>query len=412
MLPLNLKPVLNRALGATIATLLWVPCLGMTTALGQVPPLLPPLAEPESGADLGKADLGVDEQLWGQNGFDRDWSVLMQAVNHSLTYLRSAKARDDYQALAPQLGPLGIDRERVLRSVQRFRQLLLTAPSPQALQRQVQAEFDFYPSTGTDGQGRVHFTAYFEPTYAASRQPSAAYPYPLYRRPPDLETWPTPHPPRLALEGSDGLQGAEGPLRGLELVWLADRLEAYLIQVQGSARLHLTDGSGMGVGYDGRTDYPYRSIGRALVEDGHFSAEELTLPKVIAYFREHPEDLDRYLPQNDRFIFFKETTGTPATGSIGVPVLPERSIATDKTLMPPGALLLMHLELPYATASGDYQSRPVSRYALNQDTGGAIQGPGRADIFLGTGTIAGERAGRVNSDGQLYYLFLKPTLKN
>jgi membrane-bound lytic murein transglycosylase A len=407
MLPLNRKPALNPALGATIATLLWIPCLGIATALGQVPPLQ--LSIP---SDPSLSPLGVDEQLWGENGFDRDRSVLMQSVNHSLTYLRSPKAIEDYKTLAPQLAPLGINHDRVFRSVQRFRHLLLTAPSPQALQRQVQAEFDFYQSTGTDGQGRVHFTAYFEPTYAASRQPSAAYPYPLYRRPPDLDTWPTPHPSRLALEGSDGLQGSQGPLRGLELVWLRDRLEAYLIQIQGSARLHLTDGSVMGVGYDGRTDYPYRSIGRALVEDGHFSAEELTLPKVMAYFREHPQDLDRYLPQNDRFIFFKETTGTPATGSIGVPVLPERSIATDKTLMPPGALVLMHLELPYphdaADSAGEYQFRSVSRYALNQDTGGAIQGPGRADIFLGTGTIAGERAGRVNSDGQLYYLLLKP----
>jgi membrane-bound lytic murein transglycosylase A len=400
-MPFNLKSDLHPTIGATIATLLWIPYLGIATALGQVSPLQLSTAEPDSS-------LGVDEQLWGHNGFDRDWSVLMQSVNHSLSYLRSSKAIEDYKTLAPHLAPLGIDRDRVLRSVQRFRHLLLTAPSPQALQRQIQAEFDFYQSTGTDGQGRVHFTAYFEPTYAASRQPSAAYPYPLYRRPPDLETWPTPHPPRLALEGANGLQGAQGPLDGLELVWLADRLEAYLIQVQGSARLHLTDGSVMGVGYDGRTDYPYRSIGRALVEDGHFSAEELTLPKVIAYFRQHPEDLDRYIPQNDRFIFFKETTGTPATGSIGVPVLPERSIATDKSLMPPGALVLMHLELPYpAETPGEYQFRQISRYALNQDTGGAIQGPGRADIFLGTGTIAGERAGRVNSNGQLYYLLLK-----
>ncbi|MEY2976103.1 MAG: hypothetical protein RLZZ435_240 [Cyanobacteriota bacterium] len=394
---LNLTP-LRYLIGATIATALWVP-----TALGtEVPPLQLQIPDPSP------AEMGVDEQIWGENGFHRDWTVLMQAVNHSLSYLQSPKAAEDYAKLSSQLTPFGIDRDRVLKSVQRFRQLLLTAPSPQALQRQVQQEFVFYQSTGTDGQGRVHFTAYFEPTYGASRQRSAIYRYPLYRRPADLETWPMPHPTRLALEGADALQGGQGPLRGLELVWLADRLEAYLIQVQGSARLQLTDDSIMAVGYNGRTEYAYRSIGRALVEDGHFSAEELTLPKVIDYFQRHPQDLDRYIPQNDRFVFFKETTGTPATGSIGVPVLPERSIATDKSLMPPGALVLMNLALPYATADrGVYESRQVSRYALNQDTGGAIQGPGRVDIFLGTGAVAGERAGLVNSDGQIYYLLLK-----
>lgn len=385
------------------------------------PPLIP-IADPPSS-------LGLDSQIWGQDGFVRDWPALMRSVNHSLTYLQSPKSQADYAKLNnTQLNDrfnssglnsseFVITHDRVLRSVQRFRQLLLAATSPQALQQQVQAEFTFYRATGGDKtqgnrSGSVHFTGYFEPTYSASRTPNDRFCYPLYRRPPDFATWSEPHPTRLTLEGRDGLQSSQGLLAGLELVWLANRLEAYLVQVQGSARLSLPDGSVMSVGFDGHTNYPYVSVGKALVTDGHFAATELTLPKVLQYFADRPEDLNYYLPQNDRFVFFRETSGTPATGSIGVPVTPERSIATDKSLMPPGAVVLMVLDLPYAPAartdgSSGYTLRSVQRYGVDQDTGGAIQGSGRADIFMGTGTIAGDRAGLVNSQGELYYLLLK-----
>ena len=400
------------------------------------PPLIP-IADPPSS-------LGLDSQIWGQDGFVRDWSALMRSVNHSLTYLHSPKSQADYAKLnntqlndrfnssglnSSGLNPSGLNpsglnpsefvitHDRVLRSVQRFRQLLLAATSPQALQQQVQAEFTFYRAAGGDKTqgnrpGSVHFTGYFEPTYSASRTPNDRFCYPLYRRPPDFATWSEPHPTRLALEGRDGLQSSQGLLAGLELVWLANRLEAYLVQVQGSARLSLPDGSVMSVGFDGHTNYPYVSVGKALVTDGHFAATELTLPKVLQYFADRPEDLNYYLPKNDRFVFFRETSGTPATGSIGVPVTPERSIATDKSLMPPGAVVLMVLDLPYAPAartdgSSGYTLRSVQRYGVDQDTGGAIQGSGRADIFMGTGTIAGDRAGLVNSQGELYYLLLK-----
>jgi membrane-bound lytic murein transglycosylase A len=347
--------------------------------------------------------LGLDPQIWGWEGFDRDWQTLLKAVDHSLAYLGTPAAIEAYADY-----PIAeISHRRVTQSLQRFRQLLFTARSPQDLQRQVQAEFVFYQATGKDHQGTVDFTGYFEPTYQASPYPTSQYTYPLYRRPADLDTWSQPHPTRTALEGATGIAPATSPLKGLELVWLADRLEAYLIQVQGSARLQLTDGTVMGVGYAGRTEYPYRSLGRALVEAGHFSLEALTLPKVIGYFQDHPQDLDQFIPLNDRFIFFQSTQSSAPIGSLQVPVLAERSIATDKSLMPPGALALLQAELPYLDTQGNFQQRSVSRYVLDQDTGGAIQGAGRADIFMGTGQIPGERAGLINTQGQMFYLLLK-----
>ncbi|WP_416674165.1 murein transglycosylase A [Egbenema bharatensis] len=347
--------------------------------------------------------LGLDEQIWDSEQGRGDQAALVTAIDHSLAYLRTAEAAEAYQAYAVP----GFTRSRVRRSLERFRQLVLSCHSAAELQAAVLQTFDLYQSVGSDGEGTVSFTGYFEPVYAASRTRTAEYRYPLYRVPPDLERWSSPHPSRRQLEGEDGLRGSQGQLRGLELVWLRDRLEAYLVQVQGSARLQLTDGSMMSIGYAGRTDYPYVSIGRELVNDGKFREDELTLPIVIDHFRSNPADLNLYLPRNDRFVFFRETRGTPATGSLSVPVTPERSIATDKSLMPPGALALIQTQIPYPDTDGTLTPRLVNRYVLDQDTGGAIRGAGRVDIFMGTGELAGDRAGLINTPGELYYLLLK-----
>jgi membrane-bound lytic murein transglycosylase A len=109
------------------------------------------------------------------------------------------------------------------------------------------------------------------------------------------------------------------------------------------------------------------------------------------------------------FVFFQENHGAPAQGSLTVPLTAERSIATDKSLMPPGALALIRAAFPFVIANSEIEHRIVSRYVLDQDTGGAIKGAGRVDYFLGTGKIAGERAGVTVSNGQLFYLLLKPT---
>lgn len=367
---------------------------------------LRPLGSNELGSSCGcnqPEQLGLDEQIWGLSGQPGDRQALLAALDHSLRYLRSPAAATAYQRYPVP----GVTRSRVQRSLERFRQLVRVSRSPAELQAAVQREFVFYQSVGRDGAGTVDFTGYFEPTYSASRIPTSEYRYPLYRMPPNLAQWSRPHPTRAQLEGADGLQGSRGRLRGLELVWLRDRLEAFLVQVQGSARLQMSDGSTMTVGFAGRTDYPYTGVGRQLVEDGKFRLEDLTLPVLIQYFRQNPADLDRYLPRNQRFIFFRETHGAPATGSLGVPVTGDRSIATDKSQMPPGALALIQTQIPYADARGQLTSRSTSRYVLDQDTGGAIRGPGRVDIFMGTGRQAGDRAGLVNSTGRLYYLLLR-----
>ena len=332
---------------------------------------------------------------------DHDKQSLLKSIDYSLKYLQTERAIIAYKKSE-------FTRERVYKSLQKFRQLLISTKSPQQLQAAIEKEFVFYQSIGRDNKGTVLFTAYYEPLYLASRQPTKEFRYPAYRSPADLESWAKPHPTRLELEGTDGLQGGKGKLKGLELFWFRDRLEPYMIQIQGSAKLKLTDGTHTTIGYAGNTAYNYRSLGRSLVDDGKFPLEGLNMPIILDYFRKYPQDLNIYIPRDQSFVFFQETHGQPAQGSIGVPVTPERSIATDKSLMPPGALALIRAPFPYINKSNKIENRLVSRYVLDQDTGGAIKGAGRVDYFLGTGEAAGERAGVTVSNGQLFYLLLKP----
>ncbi|MCC0176073.1 MltA domain-containing protein [Waterburya agarophytonicola K14] len=329
--------------------------------------------------------------------------ALEKAIDHSLYYLSTPKAARTYRKYTKTKFNLAHTR----RSLLRFKELLLTTDSPQALEKAVKEEFAFYQSVGKDKRGKVEFTGYFEPTYTASRVRTAEYPYPLYRQPPNFKRWSRPHPTRAQLEGKDGLAQGKSLLRGHELVWLSDRLEAFLVQVQGSAKLKMTDGTTMTVGYNGTTNYHYVSVGGELVKDGVFGKDELTLPKLLAYFAQNPQKLDEYIPRNNRFIFFRETNGKAPTGNLGVPVTGDRSIATDKSLMPPGALALIVAPIPDLESTGEIETRVVSRYVLDQDTGSAIKGAGRVDIFLGSGETAGERAGRLNGSGNLFYLLLK-----
>ena len=385
----------------TLVGLSWVYSLTPTVSVAQLPSI-PSSRSTKAALPLQSAiaiptNLGLDEHLGG------DRNALITAIDRSLSYLQTRAAVTAYQRYPVR----GVTRDRVERSLRRFRQLVVSTKSPQQLQTAVQQEFVGYSATGKDGQGTVAFTAYFEPVYRASRQRTAEYRYPLYRVPAGFNQWPHPQPTRLALEGWDGLQADKGLLRGSELVWLADRLTAYLVQVQGSARLQMTDGSILSVGVAAHTNHPYTSIGQELVKDGKLSAENLNLPNVLHYFQQYPADLDQYLPRNCRFVFFKDTAGAPAIGSLGQPVTAERSIATDKTLMPPGALALMHTTLPVFNPSRQLEPRLVSRYVLDQDTGGAIKGAGRVDVYMGSGPAAGDKAGLVNAPGQLYYLLLK-----
>lgn len=323
---------------------------------------------------------------------------LRTAVDRSLVYFEKPSSKNYYPYAE-------ITHAQVVASLRRFREVLDEARSADDFHRTLVREFDVYRSVGWDGNGTVFFTGYCAPIYDASLEPSAEFAYPLYRRPPDLVTDPEGVP--LGRRTDDGEIvpyytreeiERDNLLAGHEFVWLRDRFECYIVQIQGSARLRMRDGSLLDIGYAGKTDRPYQSAALAMIEAGVLTRESLSLQGMKSHFRRRPADLDRYLRVNESFVFFTETSGGPF-GSLGAPVTPYASIATDKAVFPRGALSYVMTELP----DGAHRA-----FALDQDTGGAIRSAGRCDLYLGVGPEAEELAGRVGREGKLYYLFLKP----
>ncbi len=335
-----------------------------------------------------------------------DRASLFPALDGSLAWFELNSSRQRY--------PVGhVTHEWARTSLNAFRYLVREVADPDELARRLRDEFEFHRSVGSDGRGTVLFTGYYSPVFRASLRREGEYRYPLYRRPADLVvdestgavkgrrvggrvvTYPT----RADIEKS-------GMLAGTELVWLRDLFEAYLVHVQGSAALLMPDGSTFHIGYAGNNGHDYASVARALVADGKLREDQLNLDEVRAYFAAHPEDLERYLQRNPRFIFFRQADGSSwPEGSLGVRLTPLRSLAVDKELFPPGGVVLVVTRAP---EPGDAtRQRRFVQFMLDQDAGGAIRTPGRADIFYGAGPVAESRAGRQYAEGELYYLFLK-----
>lgn len=347
----------------------------------------PPRSQPGDSPIVAR-----DQELWNHR------AELLEGVENNLRYLQSSEALSAYE----NFSEVGFSRERVEESLLRFRVLLKESKSAEQLWAGLTEEFALIRSPGSDGRGTVQFTGYFQPVYAASRTRSAHFKFPIYRPPADFERWGSQHPSRRELEGYDGTGGTFEALRGRELAFLSSRWEAFMIHVQGSALLELSDGSKMAVGFAAATNYRFVGISREFLRSRRVAWNNLGV-----FFGTHPEELNEYLARNNRYIFFRENPTPSPVGSLGVPVISGRSIATDKRRLPPGALGLIRTTLPTSAGDGSIELVRTSRLVLDQDTGSAIRGAGRADVFMGTGVDGQRRANHLFAPGELYYLLLK-----
>jgi membrane-bound lytic murein transglycosylase A len=195
--------------------------------------------------------------------------------------------------------------------------------------------------------------------------------------------------------------------RGLEIAWTKDPVDVFFLQIQGSGILQLPDGRRIQVGYAGQNGLPYRSIGRLLIDEGKIPPQEMSMQRLRRYLAEHPQQRDQIMAYNESYVFFRFLSTGPL-GSLEVPVTAGRSIATDSRLFPRGALAFVYSERPVLDTSGRLLGwTPFLRFVLNQDTGGAIRGLQRVDLFFGADTQAAAQAGYMNSRGKLYFLTLK-----
>jgi membrane-bound lytic murein transglycosylase A len=260
-------------------------------------------------------------------------------------------------------------------------------------------------------------TGYFEPLLHGSRTRSAQYGAPLYAPPPDLLTvdlatvFPELKGKRVRgrLEGKKvvpyytrGELPDDPALNGNEIVWIDNAFDAMLLEVQGSGRVQLPDGTVIRLLYADQNGQPYHSVGRYLVNIGALTVEQATLPGIRAWLLAHPERLQEVLDANPSVVFFNEAPlGDPnlgPKGAQGVPLASGRSIAVDATWIPLGTPVFLATTLPDS-------AQPLQRLVIAQDTGGAINGAPRADYFCGSGPQAADLAGKMRQQGSLWLLW-------
>ena len=264
-------------------------------------------------------------------------------------------------------------------------------------------------------RGTGLITGYYEPLLNGSWARSERYRYPIYRAPDDLlsidlgSVYPELRGKRLRgrLEGRRvvpyysraEIENGKARLAGNELLWVDDPVALFLLHVQGSGRVRMESGDVVAVGYAQQNGHPYTSIGRTLIQQAGFAPDQIDLPTIRAWLEQHPDEAQSLMNTNASYVFFtlRDSKLPGPLGSLGVPLLAQRAIAVDPSYIPLGTPVWLDTELP-----GD--GSPFRRLVFAQDTGGAIKGPLRADLFFGSGAAAEDTAGRMKQEGRLYVL--------
>ncbi|MEN8153714.1 MAG: MltA domain-containing protein [Acidobacteriota bacterium] len=349
-----------------------------------------------------------------------DKEELIRSIDHSLNYIK--KIPDD---TIFQFGSDKYNKNEMEGSLKDFRTELLKHGLSEKFFRFVRENYNFYEAA----TGKVLYTGYFEALLKGSMERTEQYKYPLYRKPLDLVTIElsrfsslknikglpkllrgklnednriTPYYSRSEIDSEKALLNKD-----LELIWTNNPVDLFFLHIQGSGIIELEGGDKIRVNYAGTNGHPYRAIGRFLVEKGICTYKDLSMQFIKKYIKENPDEAEEIFNYNPSYIFFRKVEEGPV-GSLGVPVTPYRSIATDKYIFPKGSICYISTKLPEFDKNDSISGRTeFSGFALNQDTGGAIRSPGRADLFTGNGKKSELTAGHLKEEGKLYFLIKK-----
>lgn len=350
--------------------------------------------------DVGNLEISPD---------DLGGAGLAEAIGSSLRFLRRQPASRVYRFCDREYGA-----GELADSLTDF--LAFAGQKFQAgqFERQFKERFDICAASSPEGDGKVLVTGYFEPLLEGSLRKEAPFIYPLYGKPDDL----------LKRDGLVGrLQDGsfvsywtraqienEEVLAGREVVFLDDPVEAFILHVQGSGRIRLRDGKIRRIQFAAKNGLPYRSIGKLLVEQGKMELTKVSLPAIVSYLNSYPEERQEILQYNQSFIFFRwgDDEASGPLGRLGEPLTAGRSIALDHSCFPSGGLGFLQTRKPIFNEANDIIGwAPLRRFVVNQDSGSAIKGERRVDLFLGAGKQARTTAGLMKHPGKLYFLIKK-----
>ena len=397
---------------------IWLCCLlaflvswGLT-ACAPTPTPKPPLPE----AVLKRVPLSDYPRFQDDLGYTR----LSRSISMSLAYLRRLPQDREID--------FGDDRYSVahlIASLEFFDEIVQEHPTSEMLNRIIADNYLVYRSIGRPVEKDVLFTGYYEPLLQGSSKPSARFPVPVHSRPTDLVEIDlgafapdlkgrnivgrytgrsvVPYPTRGGIRQQAGFDRIAPPL-----VWLHDEIDLFILQIQGSGRVEMENGEQFNILYDSSNGQPYGSIGRLLIDQGRIPADKMSMQAIRTYLLQHPGVAPSILDHNARYIFFRKAQDGPV-GALGQLLTPMRSLAVDRSLMPSAALAFISVPLPDVDASGTIQQWAAYQgFALAQDAGSAIKGPGRIDVFMGHGLQAETAASHLKNAGAIYFLVLKP----
>jgi membrane-bound lytic murein transglycosylase A len=343
---------------------------------------------------------------------DMSRASLKEAIHKQLSVMKHADL-----TRRVRIGPRRVTRQHLVDTLHAFRDLLEQDISDEEFNRRLNEQFEMI-TAGYHRAGRpVVFTGYYTPIIPARREKTKDFVFPLYQKPewyPEARAKLNPSGYHLTQvrdrtlltrEDIDGDQALSN--QQLELAWLKDDLERYFLHIQGSGYLAFPDGTLQTVQYMGSNHFPYHSVGKQMLKDGVIKTAQGSMQGMKQYFRDHPENIDKYLFRNNRYIFFQMSSSSPR-GSGGAELVAGRSIATDKSLYPAGGLVHISVEKPILNDELEITGwQKMSRFVIDQDTGSAIKGPGRVDLYFGIGEPAGAAAGHYKRTGHMTYLLKK-----
>ncbi len=340
---------------------------------------------------------------------DLEFDGIKEAIEQSLVYFRRLPSSHSFN-----YGETSYSPEDMISSLNLFLHLIKNYQGKE-LAQQLSDKFLYFESKNADG--RTFFTGYYEPVLQGSLSPTAEFSEPLYETPEDL------------VEVDLGMfsdkwvnEKVVGRIQGNQLVpfdsredivyrnSLADRakpiayvngIELFFLQIQGSGLISLPDGTIKRVNYAQKNGHPYRSIGKFLKEK--ISPKDVSLQSIKEYLYSHPDEVKEILSYNQSYVFFREVEEGPL-GDIEVPLTPGRSIAMDRRVIPRGSLAFIENELPVFEDGMIINWKLVKRFAVVQDTGGAIRDHGRVDLFQGNGNFAEQTAGLLKNNGRTFLL--------